>query len=64
VTKHSEWAKNTLCLWEKQEEFIPRIDTWEIADQPEARAVSQLAEEENRTGVVLPRPGLLKAAIR
>jgi processive 1,2-diacylglycerol beta-glucosyltransferase len=124
----SEWAKNTLYLWEKQEEFIPRIDAWEIAnrnnlfapvslkrlpylgnsdfhkpkhiyswktilhcekhaeaikqcirlnrgvcitlyrdghpaDPPEARAVPQLAEEENGTGVLLPRPEVLKAAI-
>lgn len=29
----SEWAKDTLYLWENQEEFIPVIDAWEIANR-------------------------------
>ncbi len=29
----SEWAKDTLYLWENQEEFIPLIDAWEIANR-------------------------------
>ena len=29
----SEWAKDTLYLWENQEQFIPVIDAWEIANR-------------------------------
>jgi processive 1,2-diacylglycerol beta-glucosyltransferase len=29
----SEWAKDTLYLWENQERFIPVIDAWEIANR-------------------------------
>jgi processive 1,2-diacylglycerol beta-glucosyltransferase len=29
----SEWAKETLYLWEHQEQFIPVIDAWEIANR-------------------------------
>ncbi len=29
----SEWAKETLYLWEHQERFIPVIDAWEIANR-------------------------------
>jgi predicted metal-dependent phosphoesterase TrpH len=29
----SEWGKNTLYLWENQEQFIRRIDAWEIANR-------------------------------
>ena len=29
----SEWGKNTLYLWEHQEEFAPLIDAWEIANR-------------------------------
>ncbi len=29
----SEWAKDTLYLWENQEEFIPVMDAWEIANR-------------------------------
>jgi processive 1,2-diacylglycerol beta-glucosyltransferase len=29
----SEWTKDTLYLWENQEEFIPLIDAWEIANR-------------------------------
>ena len=29
----SEWGKDTLYLWEKQEQFIPLIDAWEIANR-------------------------------
>jgi processive 1,2-diacylglycerol beta-glucosyltransferase len=29
----SEWGKNTLYLWENQEQFAPLIDAWEIANR-------------------------------
>jgi predicted metal-dependent phosphoesterase TrpH len=29
----SEWGKDTLYLWEKQEQFLPLIDAWEIANR-------------------------------
>jgi len=29
----SEWGKNTLFLWENQDEFAPIIDAWEIANR-------------------------------
>ena len=29
----SEWTKDTLYLWENQEEFLPLIDAWEIANR-------------------------------
>jgi processive 1,2-diacylglycerol beta-glucosyltransferase len=29
----SEWAKNTLYLWENQDRFAPVIDAWEIANR-------------------------------
>ena len=29
----SEWAKETLYLWENQERFLPVIDAWEIANR-------------------------------
>lgn len=29
----SEWAKDTLYLWENQERFIPVVDAWEIANR-------------------------------
>ncbi len=29
----SEWAKDTLYLWDNQEAFIPLIDAWEIANR-------------------------------
>jgi hypothetical protein len=29
----SEWAKDTLYLWEHQEQFVPVIDAWEIANR-------------------------------
>ena len=29
----SEWAKNTLHLWENQDKFAPVIDAWEIANR-------------------------------
>jgi UDP-N-acetylglucosamine:LPS N-acetylglucosamine transferase len=29
----SEWTKETLYLWEHQDEFIPVIDAWEIANR-------------------------------
>jgi UDP-N-acetylglucosamine:LPS N-acetylglucosamine transferase/predicted metal-dependent phosphoesterase TrpH len=29
----SEWAKDTLYLWEHQDEFAPVIDAWEIANR-------------------------------
>ena len=29
----SEWGKNTLYLWENQEEFAPLLDAWEIANR-------------------------------
>lgn len=29
----SEWAKETLYLWEKREQFAPVIDAWEIANR-------------------------------
>lgn len=29
----SEWTKDTLYLWEHQEQFIPLIDAWEIANR-------------------------------
>ena len=29
----SEWAKNTLYLWDNQDEFAPVIDAWEIANR-------------------------------
>ncbi|HEY6169856.1 MAG TPA: PHP domain-containing protein [Verrucomicrobiae bacterium] len=29
----SEWGKNTLFLWENQDEFAPLIDAWEIANR-------------------------------
>ncbi len=29
----SPWAKNTLYLWENQEEFAPLLDAWEIANR-------------------------------
>jgi hypothetical protein len=30
---HSEWGKNTLYLWNHQEEFAPLLDAWEIANR-------------------------------
>lgn len=29
----SEWGKNTLYLWENQDEFAPLLDAWEIANR-------------------------------
>jgi len=29
----SEWGKNTLYLWENQEQFAPLLDAWEIANR-------------------------------
>ncbi len=29
----SEWGKNTLYLWEHQDEFAPLLDAWEIANR-------------------------------
>jgi len=29
----SEWAKDTLYLWENQKQFVPLIDAWEIANR-------------------------------
>jgi processive 1,2-diacylglycerol beta-glucosyltransferase len=29
----SEWGKNTLYLWENQEQFTPLLDAWEIANR-------------------------------
>jgi hypothetical protein len=29
----SEWGRNTLYLWEHQEEFAPLLDAWEIANR-------------------------------
>jgi len=29
----SEWGKDTLYLWDKQEQFVPLIDAWEIANR-------------------------------
>jgi UDP-N-acetylglucosamine:LPS N-acetylglucosamine transferase len=29
----SEWTKDTLYLWENQDEFLPMIDAWEIANR-------------------------------
>jgi UDP-N-acetylglucosamine:LPS N-acetylglucosamine transferase/predicted metal-dependent phosphoesterase TrpH len=29
----SEWGKNTLFLWENQDQFAPLIDAWEIANR-------------------------------
>jgi UDP-N-acetylglucosamine:LPS N-acetylglucosamine transferase/predicted metal-dependent phosphoesterase TrpH len=29
----SEWGKNTLYLWENQDQFAPLIDAWEIANR-------------------------------
>jgi processive 1,2-diacylglycerol beta-glucosyltransferase len=29
----SEWAKDTLYLWDHQDEFAPVIDAWEIANR-------------------------------
>jgi UDP-N-acetylglucosamine:LPS N-acetylglucosamine transferase len=31
----SEWGKNTLYLWENQDEFAPLLDAWEIANRNE-----------------------------
>jgi UDP-N-acetylglucosamine:LPS N-acetylglucosamine transferase len=31
--KQSDWAKETLYLWENQERFSPSIDAWEIANR-------------------------------
>jgi UDP-N-acetylglucosamine:LPS N-acetylglucosamine transferase len=30
---HSEWGKNTLYLWNNQEQFAPLLDAWEIANR-------------------------------
>ncbi|MFO1497964.1 MAG: PHP domain-containing protein [Verrucomicrobiota bacterium] len=30
---HSEWGKNTLYLWNHQDEFAPLLDAWEIANR-------------------------------
>lgn len=29
----SEWGKNTLFFWENQEEYVPLLDAWEIANR-------------------------------
>ena len=29
----SEWGKNTLYLWENQEQFVPLLDAWEVANR-------------------------------
>jgi predicted metal-dependent phosphoesterase TrpH len=29
----SEWGKNTLYLWENQEQYAPLLDAWEIANR-------------------------------
>jgi CheY-like chemotaxis protein len=43
----SEWGKNTLYLWENQDEFAPLLDAWEIANRNDIFAPVALLQAVN-----------------